>query len=128
VVLINKAIAEKRKKAKIFVPIGVGCVGAGTATLETASGEAKRFFSIDVDVDTLDNILNELGIDGIHMLKIDVEGYVLKALPGMINSLKKTKILFIELLRKDLSARYTLKQLGFKLKAHHGKNFLFIKE
>jgi FkbM family methyltransferase len=128
VVLINKAIAEKRKKAKIFVPIGDGCVGAGTARLESASGEAKRFFSIDVDVDTLDNILNELGIDGIHMLKIDIEGYVLKALPGMINSLKKTKILFIELLGKDLSAIYALKQLGFKLKARHGKNFLFVRE
>jgi len=128
VILINKAIAEKRKKAKIFVPIRDGCVGAGTARLESASGEAKRFFSIDVDVDTLDNILNELGIDGIHMLKIDIEGYVLKALPGMINSLKKTKILFIELLGKDLSAIYALKQLGFKLKARHGKNFLFIRE
>jgi hypothetical protein len=62
------------------------------------------------------------------LLKIDIEGYVLKALPGMINSLKKTKILFIELLDKDLSAIYTIKQLGFKLKAYLSKNFLFIKE
>jgi hypothetical protein len=67
---------------------------------------------IDAESDTLDNnILNELGVDEVHMLKIDSEGYALKALPRMIDSLKKTKILFIELVGKDLSARYTLKQL-----------------
>jgi FkbM family methyltransferase len=128
VILINKAIAEKRKKTKIFVPIEDKCIGAGTARLKSASGEAEKLIGIDVDADTLDNILENLGIDEVNLLKIDIEGYVLKALPGMINSLKKTKILFIELLGKDLSAIYTIKQLGFKLKARLSKNFLFIKE
>jgi FkbM family methyltransferase len=128
VILINKAIAEKRKKTKIFVPIEDKCIGAETARLKSASGEAKKLIGIDVDADTLDNILKNIGIDEVNLLKIDIEGYVLKALPGMINSLKKTKILFIELLGKDLSAIYTIKQLGFKLKARLSKNFLFIKE
>jgi FkbM family methyltransferase len=128
VILINKAIAEKRKKTKIFVPIEDKCIGAGTARLKSASGEAEKLIGIDVDADTLDSILKNIGIDEVNLLKIDIEGYVLKALPGMINSLKKTKILFIELLGKDLSAIYTIKQLGFKLKARLSKNFLFIKE
>jgi FkbM family methyltransferase len=104
VILINKAIAEEKKKAKIFVPIQDKCIGAGTARLESDSDETKSLPSIDVDADTLDNILDELGINEIHLLKVDIEGYVLRALPGMMNSLKKTKILFIELLDKDLSA------------------------
>jgi len=128
VILINKAIAEEKKKAKIFVPIQDKCIGAGTARLESDSDETKSLPSIDVDADTLDNILDELGINEIHLLKVDIEGYVLRALPGMMNSLKKTKILFIELLDKDLSAIYILKQLNFKLKACHGKNFLFVRE
>jgi FkbM family methyltransferase len=128
VILINKAIAEEKKKAKIFVPIQDKCIGAGTARLESDSDETKSLPSIDVDADTLDNILDELGINEIHLLKVDIEGYVLKALPGMMNSLKKTKILFIELLDKDLSAIYILKQLNFKLKACHGKNFLLVRE
>jgi FkbM family methyltransferase len=127
VILINKAIAEE-KKTKIFAPIEGVCIGAETARLESYSDKAKRFLGVDVNADALDNMLNELGIDEVYLLKIDIEGYVLKALPGMINSLKRTKILFIELLGKDLSAIYTLKQLGFKLKARHGKNFLFIRE
>jgi FkbM family methyltransferase len=128
VILINKAIAEEKKKAKIFVPIQDKCIGAETARLESDSDETKSLLSIDVDADTLDNILDELGVNEIHLLKVDIEGYVLKALPGMMNSLKKTKILFIELLDKDLSAIYILKQLNFKLKACHGKNFLFVRE
>jgi FkbM family methyltransferase len=128
VILINKAIAEKRKKTKIFVPIEDKCIGAETARLKSASGEAEKLIGIDVDADTLDNILENIGIDEVNLLKIDIEGCVLKALPGMINSLKKTKILFIELLGKDLSAIYIIKQLGFKLKARLSKNFLFIKE
>jgi FkbM family methyltransferase len=128
VILINKAIAEKKKKTKIFIPIEDKCISGEKARLESDSDRTEKLLVFDVNVDTLDNILNELGVDKIYLLKIDIEGYVLKALPGMINSLKKTKILSIELLGKDLSAIYTLKQLGFELKASHGKNFLFIKE
>ncbi|MCC6055389.1 MAG: FkbM family methyltransferase [Desulfurococcaceae archaeon] len=129
VILVNKALAERRKESKMFVPIRGKCIGAGTARLQPASGEAEKLIGIDVSADTLDNIMLErLGIDEIHLLKIDIEGYVLKALPGMISSLKKTKILFIELLGEDLPAIRTLKRLGFKLKSRHGKNFLFVRE
>jgi FkbM family methyltransferase len=129
VILVNKAIAERRKETKMFVSIQDKCIGAETARLQSASGEKERLIGIDVNADTLDNIILEhLGIDEISLLKIDIEGYVLKALPGMVNSLKKTKILFIELLDEDLPAIHTLKQLGFKLKSRHGKNFLFVKE
>jgi hypothetical protein len=47
-------------------------------------------------------MLDELGIERIDLMKIDIEGYVSKAFPGMIESLKKTKWLIVELWKRDL--------------------------
>jgi hypothetical protein len=62
------------------------------------------------------------------MLKIDIEGYVLKSLLGMLNTLKRTSWLLIELWEQDMPAVKELKGLGFRLKARHGANFLFKNE
>ena len=78
-----------------------------------------------MEIDTLDNILNKLGIGRIDLMKIDIEGYVYKAFPGMIESLKKTKWLIVELWERDLPIIHALKQLGFRLVDRHGANFLF---
>jgi hypothetical protein len=62
------------------------------------------------------------------MLKIDVEGYVFKSLPGMVESLRRTRWLFIELMGSDLQSVTVLRRLGFKLWSRHGANFLFKNE
>lgn len=49
----------------------------------------------------------------------------LRFFPGMIESLKKTKWLIVELWKRDLSIIHALKQLGFRLVDRHGANFLF---
>jgi FkbM family methyltransferase len=89
VVAINKAVAEARGKTRIFLPIESKCIGTAIARLE--SSLSTNFIEFDVEIDTLDNILNELGIERIDLMKIDIEGYVYKAFQGMIESLKKTK-------------------------------------
>jgi hypothetical protein len=70
-------------------------------------------------------MLDELGIERIDLMKIDIEGYVSKAFPGMIKSLKKTKCFIVELWKRDLPVIHALKQLGFCLVDRHGANFLF---
>jgi hypothetical protein len=40
-----------------------------------------------MEIDTLDNTLNKLGVERIDLMKIDIEGYVSKASPGMVESL-----------------------------------------
>jgi FkbM family methyltransferase len=50
-----------------------------------------------VSVDTLDNIVNECGIDKVDLIKIDVEGTELELLRGSLNLLRKHKpVLLIE--------------------------------
>jgi hypothetical protein len=49
----------------------------------------------------------------------------LRLFPGMIESLKKTKWLIVELWKRDLPVIHALKQLGFRLVDRHGANFLF---
>jgi hypothetical protein len=61
-------------------------------------------------------------------MKIDIEGYVSKAFSGMIESLKKSKWLIVELWEQDLPVIHALKQLGFRLVDKHGGNFLFFNE
>jgi hypothetical protein len=81
-----------------------------------------------VSADTLDNLLDGLGVERVDLLKIDIEGYVLESVSGMMETLKKTRWLFIELLGRDRSVIRILKNLNFSLRARHGYNFLFKNE
>jgi FkbM family methyltransferase len=42
-----------------------------------------------VSADTLDNLLDGLGVERVDLLKIDIEGYVLESISGMMETLKK---------------------------------------
>jgi FkbM family methyltransferase len=125
-VLVNKAVADERGRTRISASLKSGYMETTTARLGATPKE--ECVSYMVDIDTLDNILSELGIDKVDMLKIDIEGYVLKSLLGMLNTLKRTSWLLIELWEQDMPAVKELKGLGFRLKARHGANFLFKNE
>ncbi len=58
-------------------------------------GLSKVVETVEVDVDTLDSLLNEM--PEISLLKIDVQGYEKKVLKGAKNTLSKTKYLIIEI-------------------------------
>jgi hypothetical protein len=70
-------------------------------------------------------MLNKLGIERIDLMKIDIEGYVFKAFPGMVESLKKTKWLIVELWKQDSPLIHVLKRLGFRPIDYYNANFLF---
>jgi len=124
VVLVNKAVGAFKARLPIFVPIKNHYIYFSTASLKRRS---EKYLKIKVEVSPLDSILNNLGISHINLLKIDIEGYVIKSLPGMLDTLKKTRNLFIELSKTDMMAYKTLKALGFKLIDRHGHNYLFRK-
>jgi FkbM family methyltransferase len=125
VILINKAVAKERKETQIYVPVENN-IGTAIATLATVP--KGRYLSYMVSADTLDNLLDELGVERVDLLKIDIEGYVLESISGMMETLKKTRWLFIELLGRDISVIRILKNLNFSLRARHGYNFLFKNE
>ena len=126
IISINKAVAETKGKTRIFLPIEFKYIGSSIARLERPSKQS--FIEFDVEIDTLDNTINKLGVGRIDLMKIDVEGYVSKAFPGMVESLKKTKWLIVELWKRDLPVIHALKQLGFRLVDRYSENFLFKNE
>ena len=68
----------------------------------------KRFESLNVRTDTIDNFCKEQSIDSIDILKIDTEGSEIEVLEGAKNMLKKTNIILIEVLdeRKKFDEKY----------------------
>jgi len=108
------------------VPIEHCYIGASAARVSTTL--KGKYLSYTVEANTLDNMLDDLGIESINLLKIDIEGQVLECLPGMMATLKRTRWLFIELLGRDILCVGTLRKIGFRIKARHGINFLFKNE
>jgi hypothetical protein len=88
------------------------------------------FVEEEVEIDTLDNVLDRLNIDKIDFLKIDIEGSEHLALKGGIESIKKTKNLMIEIMPENLWLIRWIKKLGFSLLDIHGippnLNYFFI--
>jgi len=123
-VLVNEAVEAFETQLPMFVPIKNHYISFSTASLKQGS---EKHLEIKVKVSPLDSILSKLGVSQINLLKIDIEGYVIESLPGMLDTLKKTRSLIIELSKRDMAAYKTLKALGFKLIDRHGHNYLFRK-
>ena len=65
---------------------------------------------------TLDHFFLKKNLTNIDLLKLDVEGYELKALKGGIKTLKNTKYLLIEITTSNLFKNYSVKNILFFLK------------
>lgn len=64
-------------------------------TVMMADGEAEAFAgTMTIDVDTVDNILSDLGIDEVDYIEISVNGAELDVLRGMENTLKHVRRVF----------------------------------
>ena len=83
---------------------------------------SKKFITLKVQTDTLDNFCKKKNIFHINILKIDVEGSDFKFLNGAKKTLKKTDLIQFEILdeKKKFSSKLKriksfLKKYGFKL-------------
>jgi FkbM family methyltransferase len=83
------AAYSAKKKLKLFLPE----VGSGRTIFNTVmQGRIKSCDnSIEVEANTLDNILNENNVQRVNWIKIDVEGAELEVLKGMSNVLEANK-------------------------------------
>jgi FkbM family methyltransferase len=82
--LVKKAIGDKTGRAILYIS-----ELSGEHSIKRSSRATK---SIDVEVDTLDNILSSLGVSKVDFLKIDVEGAELEVLRGAGGYLSEGKI------------------------------------
>jgi FkbM family methyltransferase len=121
--VIDEAIASVQRELTVYIPYDGKTLSFGGATLKPDGDSVYR--EIDVRAEPLDDITQRLGIERVDFLKIDVEGYVSEAFPGMIETMRRTRFLMIELWRRDLLTIKKIKQLGFKLVDRRGDNYLF---
>ena len=89
VIVINKGCFSKRATLTFYLD-GVGT--GGHSLVNKSVGDEK----IKIEVDSLDNILKELKIKKIDLMKVDVEGAEADVLEGAVKTLNKShpKIVF----------------------------------
>lgn len=82
VTVVKKGVWSKKDKLKFYLN-----ENAGNSSLVAAGG--RVIATTEIEVDTLDNILEELGIDRVALIKMDIEGAEIEALKGMDRILSK---------------------------------------
>jgi FkbM family methyltransferase len=83
VIIVPKAVWSKQGRLKLFID--------PTHQSRHSLLWEKNTFS-EVEVDTLDNILSELGIKEVDFIKMDIEGAEIEALKGMTEAFKNDNI------------------------------------
>lgn len=98
---VQKIVSDSEGVARIYF---AGTDNSGMSSLERRTNEFQ-----DVVTTTLDMFAREKGLDGIDLLKIDVEGHELKVLQGANGLLAQGKIkyLFVEINYTTLRAGNT---------------------
>jgi FkbM family methyltransferase len=91
--LIRVAASTQQGTAEIFPP-QAGAANQGQGTLHPRPGLDRA--SRVVATDTIDNIAAELGLSGVRLIKVDVEGHELSALRGAEATLRafRPRVLF----------------------------------
>ncbi len=105
IIIINKAIGDSKGLIKMLV-----IVGKESATVISKDG------NITVKMDTLDNIINELGIDKVDLLKIDIEGAEALAIYGMRKTLEITRNIIIEVRPETMWVINEIIKHGYEIK------------
>jgi FkbM family methyltransferase len=85
VVVVSKGIYSHKGKLRFNVAAEIG---EGSLYEEQLPGMYKPTGFVEVEVDTLDNILKELEISKVDFVKMDIEGAEIEALKGMDGVLK----------------------------------------
>jgi 3-dehydroquinate dehydratase len=77
----------------------------------------------EIEVDTLDNILEELGVTRVDFIKMDIEGAEIQALEGMERTLKENDVRLVIAAYHEVDGKPTwktivpwLKQMGFRVR------------
>lgn len=90
--LFNLALSNEKEVAKIHIPIINDKLYESRAKLDDLK-EANEtgFKEIEINVDTLDYILNFKKVNQLDIIKIDIEGHEIKAIEGAIQTINTFK-------------------------------------
>ena len=129
VIVVPKALSDKRGYTKLKIPKTTE-EGSIPSALSSIVWDYKEAFEVEVETDTLDSVLEEVGVDSVDVLKIDVEGAEGLVVRGAEKTLKKAKAVLIEICcPENMWVVGYLKNSGYKLEIidHVYKNYLFIR-
>jgi FkbM family methyltransferase len=90
VIALNIGLGSSKHSAKLFWERSTT---GGTVRPESTS---KEISSADIEISTLDEIMQVYKIDCVDLIKMDVEGNEYEALKGADNILRKTKSIILE--------------------------------
>ncbi|MBS7609832.1 FkbM family methyltransferase [Candidatus Bathyarchaeota archaeon] len=117
VIIVGKALWSVRTKLKLHL---ASTVTGPTVTPYVFSYTAKPLTGkyVEVEADTLDNILAELDVEKVDLLMMNIEGAELEALRGAEKTLRKTSKLRIDCHNERIKEeiRRILKERGFIVK------------
>jgi len=128
-IVVPKAVSDKRGVVKLRIPRPdkKGHIPTGASIVWSF----KEALEIDVEADTLDNIVDDVGLDSVDFIKIDVEGAEGLVVKGAERTLRKARAILIEIWPENTWIISHLQALGYKLTKvidHHDyKNYLFLK-
>ena len=128
-IVVPKAAGDRRGVVKLRIPRPAkkGHVPL-TASIVWSFEEALE---IDVEADTLDNIVDDVGLDSVDFIKIDVEGAEGLVVKGAERTLRKARAILVEIWPENIWIISYLQALGYKLTKvidHYAyKNYLFLK-
>jgi len=129
VTVVPKAIGDRRGYTKLKIPEAAekGFISMHSSIVR----DFKEAFEVEVEMDTLDSVLEEVGVDSVDILKIDVEGAEGLVVRGAEKALKEAKAVLIEIWPENMWVARYLKNSGYKLAEIIGKgvskNYLFIR-
>jgi FkbM family methyltransferase len=120
VVIVPKAVSDKRGLVELRIPRRGWKLAPMNSSIIWDYEDAIR---LQVEADTLDNILGELNIEEVDLLKVDVEGAEGLVVRGAGETLKRTRALLVEIWPENMWILDHLRSLGFKLKSivDHGR-------
>jgi len=128
-IVVPKAAGDRRGVVKLRIPRP-----ARRGLIPTTASIIWSFeetLEIDVEADTLDNIVDEAGLDTVDIVKIDVEGAEGLVVKGAERTLRKAKAILIEIWPENTWIISYLQALGYRLVKvidHYDyKNYLFLK-
>jgi FkbM family methyltransferase len=99
IITINKAVSDRKGKITLYEHITENNrLLTDDFSIDAAAGQyAKKKSSIEVETDTIDNILREIKIDRPDVLKMDIEGAEVMALKGAKDTLNKLRKIIVEI-------------------------------
>lgn len=83
---------------------------------------------VNVNVRTLDYILNEANVNSIDILSIDVEGWELEVMGGFDSNKFNPKVVLLENVLHDENYISYMGDIGYKLDEKLNYNYIFIKQ